>query len=60
MRQAGSFLILAAVAALVVFSFLPGTVISGPVLWGGLGLLCLAGGLIWWRDRRARDEGSDD
>ncbi|GEM_PF-4105268 len=52
MKTVFSGLILLAVIALAGFSFAPEGALKGPVLWAGLALLCAAGGVIWWRDKR--------
>ena len=55
MKAALSALLLLAVIALAGFSFAPGAALAGPVLWGGLAVLMLAGALVWWLDWRGRD-----
>ncbi len=56
MKTAFSALLLVVVIALASFSFAPEGALKGPVLWAGLGVLMLAGGLVWWLDWRRRDD----
>jgi len=59
MKTGFSVLVLLTVIALAGFSFVPGAALAGPVLWGGMAVLTLAGGLVWWLDWRAKRGGGD-
>ena len=52
MKTAFSLFILVLIVALAGLSFVPGAALSGPALWAGLALLCAAGGVVWWLDKR--------